>query len=122
MGDLNDGPFNNSVTKVIPAKGKREEVPVNGFYNPMQQMSNKGMGTLAFRDAWDIFDQMILTEPLIRKEKNSYVLWKAGIFNKPWMYQTSGQYKGYALRNYLQGDMGYSDHFPVYLYLIKELF
>lgn len=121
MGDLNDGPFNNSVTKVIPAKGDKKDLKPQGYYNPMQRMSKKGMGTLAYRDAWDIFDQMILTESLVRDDKKSYVYWKAAIFNKPWMYQTVGQYKGYALRNSLQGEMGYSDHFPVYVYLIKEV-
>ena len=121
MGDLNDGPFNNSVKKVLGAKEKKEDVKPFGFYNPMMSMSKKGIGTLAYRDAWDLFDQMILTEPLIRKDYSSWTYWKAGVFNKPFMYQTTGQYKGYALRNSLQGKMGYSDHFPVYVYLIKEV-
>lgn len=119
MGDLNDGPYNNSVKKVLGAKGKKEDVKPMGIYNPMEDMSNKGIGTLAYRDAWDLFDQIIMTEPLIRKEYDSYRFWKAGVYNKSYLTQTSGQYKGYPNRNW-NGVAGYSDHFPVYVYLIKQ--
>ena len=120
MGDLNDGPTNKSVKVEIQAKGKKEDVKERGMYNPMEEMSNKGIGTLAYRDAWDLFDQMILSEPLIRKDYTSYRFWKAGVYNKPFLTQTSGQFKGYPLRN-SNGQVGFSDHFPVYLYLIKEV-
>lgn len=119
MGDLNDGPYNNSVKKVLGAKGVKEDVKPGGLYNPMEELSNKGVGTLAYRDAWDLFDQMIVTEPLIRKDYSSYRYWKANVFNKPYLQQKSGQYKGYPDRNW-NGVAGYSDHFPVYLYLIKQ--
>lgn len=120
MGDLNDGPLNNSVKVELQAKAKKEETKQFGMYNPMEEMSNKGIGTLAYRDAWDLFDQMILSEPLIRKDYTSYRFWKAGVYNKPFLTQTTGQYKGYPLRN-SNGQVGFSDHFPVYLYLIKEV-
>lgn len=120
MGDLNDGPTNKSVKIEVQAKGKKEETKERGMYNPMEEMSNKGIGTLAYRDAWDLFDQMILSEPFIRKDYNSYRFWKAGVYNKPFLTQTSGQYKGYPLRN-SNGQVGFSDHFPVYVYLIKEV-
>lgn len=120
MGDLNDGPYNKSVKVEIEAKAKKEEVKERGMYNPMEEMANKGIGTLAYRDAWDLFDQMILSEPLIRKDYTSYRFWKAGVYNKPFLTQTTGQYKGYPLRN-SNGEVGFSDHFPVYVYLIKEV-
>ena len=120
MGDLNDGPFNNSLKKILKAKGTKKEVPLMGMYNPMEGMANKGYGTLAYRDAWDIFDQMILTEPFIREDYSNYHFWKAGIYNKPFMIQLDGQYKGYGLRNN-SVTPGYSDHFPVFCYLIKQI-
>jgi len=120
MGDLNDGPYNKSVKIELGAKAKKEETKERGMYNPMEEMSNKGIGTLAYRDAWDLFDQMILSEPFIRKDYTSYRFWKAGVYNKPFLTQTTGQYKGYPLRN-SNGQVGFSDHFPVYLYLIKEV-
>lgn len=119
MGDLNDGPYNKSIKKVLGAKGRKEDVKPQGMFNPMEQMSKDGVGTLAYRDAWDIFDQIILTEPLIRKDYASYRYWKSGVFKKPYMLQSSGQYRGYPNRNW-NGDIGYSDHLPVYIYLIKQ--
>ena len=66
MGDLNDSPFNNSVKKMLETKGKNEVEPF-GIYNPLEKMAKKGIGTIAFRDAWDIFDQMIVSESLKRR-------------------------------------------------------
>ena len=120
MGDLNDGSYNKSVKVEIGAKRKKEEVKQGGIYNPFEQMAKDGMGTLAYRDSWDIFDQIMVSEALIRDDRSSYRYWKAGIFNKPYLIQTTGQYKGYPLRNSLT-EPGYSDHFPVYIYLIKEV-
>ncbi|AWH84356.1 endonuclease [Flavobacterium album] len=120
MGDLNDGPYNNSVKKVLGAKGKKDEVKQGGLFNPMEEMAHKGIGTIGYRDAWDLFDQMIMTEPLIRKDYTSFRFWKAGVYNKTYLTQSSGQYKGYPLRN-SNGEPGFSDHFPVYVYLIQEV-
>ena len=78
------------------------------------------MGPLAFRDSWDIFDQIIMTESLIKPDYSNFKFWKGGIFNRPYLVQTSGQYKGYPLRH-SQTEVGFSDHFPVYIYLIKEM-
>lgn len=119
MGDLNDGPYNKSVKKVLGAKAKKEDVAPQGLFNPMEEMFKQGLGTLAYRDAWDVFDQMIVTEPLVRKDYSTWTFWKAGIYNKPFLTQKEGQYKGYPLRN-SNGVPGFSDHFPVYLYLLKE--
>lgn len=119
MGDLNDGPFNKSIKQVLGAKGDEKEVQPLGLYNPAEKLMNKGIGTLAFRDSWDFFDQIIISEPLLRKDYSSWRYWKAGVYNAPFMIQQTGQYKGYALRNGALGP-GYSDHFPSYIYLIKE--
>ncbi|WP_395047992.1 endonuclease/exonuclease/phosphatase family protein [Flavobacterium sp.] len=120
MGDLNDGPFNNSLKKVLQTKANKKDLQPLGMYNPMENMANKGGGTLAYRDAWDIFDQIIMTEPLIRDDYSSWRYWKAGIYNAPFMIQKTGQYKGYGLRNNAV-EPGFSDHFPVYVYLIKQM-
>ncbi|HLA54563.1 MAG TPA: hypothetical protein VK623_00555 [Flavobacterium sp.] len=119
LGDLNDGSFNKSVKVEVGAKGKKEEVQPLGIYNPFESMANKGMGTIGYRDAWDIFDIIMVSEPLIKDDYSSFRYWKAGIYNKPFLITTIGQYKGYPLRH-SQNEVGYSDHFPVYIYLIKE--
>ncbi|PVX45977.1 hypothetical protein C8C85_1788 [Flavobacterium sp. 103] len=119
MGDLNDSPFNNSVKKALGARGKMQEVGELGIYNPFEEMANKGLGTIAFRDSWDIFDQVMVSGSLLQKDYSSFQYWKAGIYNKPFLIQKSGKYKGYPLRHSLT-EIGFSDHFPVYIYLIKE--
>jgi hypothetical protein len=120
MGDLNDGPYNKSIKVALGAKSKKAEVPEFGTYNPFEEMAKRGMGTTAFRDSWDIFDQIIITESLIKPDFSSFKFWKAGIFNKPYLIQNSGKYKGYPLRH-STSEVGFSDHFPVYIYLIKEM-
>lgn len=119
MGDLNDGPFNKSIKTALGAKAQKTEVPEFGIYNPFEEMANKGMGTIAFRDSWDIFDQIMITETLVKPDFSTFMFWKANIFNKSYLVQQSGQYKGYPLRHSLT-EVGFSDHFPVYIYLIKE--
>jgi hypothetical protein len=119
MGDLNDGPYNKSVKIGLGAKAKKASVPEFGIYNPFEEMAQKGLGTIAHRDAWDIFDQIMLSETLIRSDFSSYRFWKAGIYNKSFLIQSSGQYKGYPLRHSVS-EIGFSDHFPVYIYLIKQ--
>jgi hypothetical protein len=120
MGDLNDGSYNKSVKEGIGAKRKKEEVKEFGIYNPFEEMFYKGNATLFYRDAGDIFDQIMVSGTLIQKDTSTFRYWKAGIYNKPYMITTVGQYKGYPLRHGAN-EIGYSDHFPVYVYLIKEV-
>lgn len=119
LGDLNDGPINKSVKVALGAKGKKEAVAEKGIYNPFESMAQKGLGTIAYRDSWDIFDQIMVSQPFINNDFTTYQYWKAGIYNKPFLIQNSGNYKGYPKRN-SNSDVGFSDHFPVYIYLIRE--
>lgn len=121
MGDLNDGSYNLSVKKELGAKLKKTELKEpRDIYNPFEQMAKDGNASLFYRDAGDIFDQIMISEEFCKEEYNTFRYWKAGIWNKPYMIQTTGQYKGYPLRNSLN-EPGFSDHFPVYIYLIKQM-
>lgn len=119
MGDLNDGSYNKSVKEGIGAKLNKEDVRQFGVYNPFEQMAKDGNASLFYRDAGDIFDQIMVSETLIKKDYSTLQYWKAGIYNKPFLIETVGQYKGYPKRN-SPSEPGFSDHFPVYIYLIKE--
>ena len=119
MGDMNDGPYNKSVKLGLGAKAKKSEVSQFGIFNPFEEMAKNGMGTIAYRDAWDIFDQIMVSQTLIKTDYSSFRYWKAGIYNKSFLIQNGGQYKGYPLRH-SNTEIGFSDHFPVYIYLIKE--
>lgn len=120
MGDFNDGTYNKSIKEGIGAKLKKTDVKQFGIYNPFEQMAKEGNASLFYRDSGDIFDQIMVSEPLIRNDYSSFRYWKSGIYNKPFMIQTKGLYKGYPLRNQAT-EVGFSDHFPVYIYLIKEV-
>lgn len=120
MGDFNDGPYNNSITKVLGAKRFKDDLKPGELFNPMDALFREGKGTVAYNDAWDLFDQVIMTSSLISKDYSSYRYWKAGIFKPDYLCQPTGKYRGYPLRN-ANGEAGYSDHFPVYVYLIKEV-
>lgn len=119
MGDLNDDPINKSVKKELGTVASRDEIQKFGMYNPMEKMYKNGEGTLGYRDAWNLFDQIIVSEPLVRKEYSTWTYWKAARFIKPYLIQNEGRWKGYPKRN-SNGVPGYSDHFPVYIYLVKE--
>jgi hypothetical protein len=120
MGDLNDGSYNNSVKVGIGAKLKKSEVQQFGVYNPFEQMFKDGNATLFYRDSGDIFDQIMVSETLIKPDFSTFQYWKAGIYNKPFMITKFGRYAGYPLRH-SENEVGYSDHFPVYVYLVKEV-
>lgn len=123
MGDFNDDPTNFSVKGILNTKKDRQQLEMKDLYNPMEEMHAKGMGTLAYRDSWNLFDQMILSTELTKKEYSSYRFYKANIFNPKYLANPRGQYKGYPFRSFANGFTGgYSDHFPVYIYLIKETY
>lgn len=120
MGDLNDGSYNKSVKVGIGAKLKKSEVQQFGVFNPFEQMYKDGNATLFYRDSGDIFDQIMVSETLIKPDFSTFQYWKAGIYNKPFMIEKFGRYAGYPLRH-SENEIGYSDHFPVYIYLVKEV-
>jgi Endonuclease/Exonuclease/phosphatase family len=119
MGDLNDGTTNKSIKVNLDAKHNKEEVKEFGIYNPFEKMEKEGHATLYHNDAGAIFDQIMVSQTLINKDFSSYQFWKAGIYNKPFMIEHHGKYRGYPKRN-SDNEVGFSDHFPVYIYLIKE--
>ncbi|WP_223549748.1 endonuclease/exonuclease/phosphatase family protein [Aestuariivivens sp. NBU2969] len=122
MGDLNDDPTNASVKAILKARKDRNQVGLKGIYNPFESYFKKGLGTTAYRDAWSLFDQILITKPLLEKDYSSFRFYKAGIFNKNYLITRKGPYKGYPYRSFANGGFtdGYSDHFPVYIYVIKE--
>ena len=63
------------------------------------------------------------TKPLLEKDYSSFRFYKAGIFNKNYLTNKRGRWKGYPLRSFADGGFtnGFSDHFPVYVTLIKEV-
>lgn len=126
MGDFNDDPINSSFKKVLKTKKKKKNLSENDIFNPYEKMFANGLNTLGYRDNINLFDQILVSATLVNKkgEKDfsNYKMFKAGIFNKRFLTQKKGRYKGYPFRSFSNGQYtgGYSDHYPVYMYLIKE--
>lgn len=123
MGDLNDDPVSPSVAKVLSAKGEKENVMKGGLFNPWIEPYKKGYGTLAYQDAWGLFDQILISYPWLDKGQDGLFFYQQHIFNKEYLVENKGRYKGYPMRtwdgNTYRG--GYSDHFPTYIVFLKEV-
>lgn len=121
MGDLNDDPYNKSVTRHLRAKYDKSYVAENDLYNPYYDIHKNGDGTLCYRGNWNLFDQIIVSEDLMNED--GFFFKKAYVFKKNWMFTKEGQYKGYPLRTFGGSEYlgGYSDHFPTYIALVKKI-
>ena len=123
MGDLNDGPDNKSVKDILGAKDDEDDLELKDLYNPFEQIHDQGIGTIAWRDTWDLFDHIILSKPLVDKNQyKEYAFYKAMVYNPVWLQNPKGQYEGYPYRAFVGSTFtgGYSDHFPVLVYLLKK--
>ena len=103
MGDFNDNPTNKSLKTL-------------GLDNPFLPLFRQGQGTLAFRDSWNLFDQILLSRNW-QSNQTDLTHYQPIIYKTPDMIENQGKYAGYPKRTW-NGDQfrgGYSDHFPVAL-------
>lgn len=128
MGDLNDDATDASVVQGLRAKANQKDVLPGDMYNPFINLLKSGHGTLAYRDEWNLFDNIIVSDNLatastgeLKVQKVGDSKFYGGIFRRPYMIQKEGQFKGYPLRTYVGNNFqgGFSDHFPVYIYIAK---
>lgn len=130
MGDLNDDPVDKSIFETLDARGSIKDLDKpSDLFNPFYEMFKKGYGTLGYQDSWNIFDNMIVNQNLVNPKAGKVHLYKpdynkfwGNIFNKPFLLNPSGQFKNYPYRTYVGTNFqgGYSDHLPVYIYLVKS--
>ena len=127
MGDMNDDPKDPSMSVALGAKRKIEEVKEQtDLYNPFWDIHASGTGTLIYDGAWNLFDQIILSNSLLnqkgRRDYTTLKLWQPQIFRRDYLFQQEGKYKGNTLRTHAGGVWlnGYSDHLPTLVYLVKE--
>lgn len=121
MGDLNDDPIDPSITKELGAKSKIEDTKIGELFNTTYAFYKQGIGTLAYKDQWNLFDQIIISQAWLNTDRKSLSYWKTEIFNKDFLKQQDGRYKGYPLRTHAGGVWanGYSDHFPCLIWVVK---
>lgn len=123
MGDMNDDPTDKSVRVVLDAKKLPQQVQQGGLYNTMWQHYDRGIGTLGYQGKWNLFDQIIISEPLLGDDRSTLKYWKSEIYNPEYLITQEGRYKGYPFRTFAGNvfQNGFSDHFPTLIYLVKVL-
>lgn len=124
MGDLNDDPDDHSVATHLGARRTRESVGDGDFYNPWWDvLRGKGQGTVIYQGGWKLFDQILLSKSLIStaKEYKRLTLRNQHVFQRDYLLQHDGKFKGAPKRTYSGGVWldGYSDHLPTLVYLVK---
>lgn len=122
MGDLNDDPTNVSIKKHLKTTDIKENTKDGFLFNPMEILFEKGIGTTAYDDKWNLFDQIILSPAFVKFDNPGYKFYNAHVFKKPFLLQKDGRFKGYTWRTYVGNTYhgGYSDHLPVYVIAVKE--
>ncbi len=116
LGDFNDLPSNNSVSKILNAKKINCNAKNDGIlFNTAYKLFQKGQGTYKYKDHWNMLDQLIISRSLLDKKNTDYKCNSFKIIKPSFMVTKTGKYKGTARptfggRKYIGG---YSDHFPI---------
>lgn len=120
MGDMNDNPRDESISKVLHAYGNKDIEKLGFLYNPWQLIHKPGTGTSVYHREWDLFDQVIISDCWLHCKGWQYA--SADIFDEAFI---RNDYKGadaYPKRSF-KGNRwanGYSDHLPVVIYFSKN--
>ena len=124
MGDLNDDPKNKSVVEVMnaPMTDDYTKLQPGQMFNTSYGLYRRGVGTLCYRGQWNLFDQILITQGLVGKDRSTLKFYGYRIYNDESLNQKSGRYIGYPLRTHAGGVYlnGYSDHYPVFMLVIKN--
>ena len=106
LADFNTDPSFKKVLQTIPVPTRLKKTPDSSYHkliNPMEPLFKKGIGSLAYRDQWSLFDQFYLSDNWLNEAENSYVFKKVAVFNHPRLITKTGRYKGYPFRSYSAG-------------------
>jgi len=115
MGDFNDEYSNKSIKYYLKAK-KNDDLSVD---NELIDLSSSWQGgTLKYHQNWQIFDHIIVSDNLLRKDENhwSVDLNNTGISNLNFLLEPDIKFKGMRPnRTYIgfKYHGGFSDHLPV---------
>jgi hypothetical protein len=117
MGDLNDNPVDESIRRDLDATSDKSKE----LYNPWVDVFLSGRGTSRYKQSWQLFDQIIISKTFLSTSTAGWKYDKVEIYNPPILQDKFSKGKGFPYRSY-KGTYwvnGYSDHFPVMMYLRK---
>lgn len=128
MGDMNDDPTDESMTRYLHGREKISATTENDFFSPFLSMIKNGYGTLSYRGKWNLFDGIYVNRALAHPAKGTFGIQKiekgryyGKVFNADFLTNQSGPYKGTPFRTFSRGEFigGYSDHYPTYIVIKK---
>ena len=128
MGDMNDNPYDPSMAKYMRGRKDIKDVKQDDFFSPFWSMLEAGYSSLYYRGEGNIYDCILVNYNLAHAPKGTFQIQKitkkkfyGRVFNKPFMTNQTGQYKGTPFRTFSNGAFvgGYSDHYPTYIIIKK---
>lgn len=124
MGDFNDDPSNKSIKKILQADDKEKKLEKGMMYNASSNTFKQGYGTLFYRGAWNLFDQIIISQSLLEDNATNYHYMPDSfrVVAADYMQEPKGDNKGAPLRTHSYGvyKNGYSDHYPSIIFIGKK--
>ena len=122
MGDFNDNPTDSSIAGILGARADSSETEITGLYNPFFEIFKDGAGTEVYGHSWNLFDQVMVSGALLHNSNHQLHYDSAGIYKPDFLVDHYKGREGEPYRSWLGNYWlnGYSDHFPVILYLGKD--
>lgn len=129
MGDFNDDPVDRSIAEGLGACLTEADVEPGSLFNPFAAVFRSGEGTLTYNNAWNLFDNIVVSANLVTPPAGSYGLRREAetnrsghIFRPDYLLESDGPYRGTPLRSFVgkRYTGGFSDHLPVYICLEKQ--
>jgi len=119
MGDMNDEPANKSLQETLGAAA-----PDSGatLVNLMIPDDVAGKGTYFYSGAWNMLDNLVVSETVLKGKGMLVEGEKGNIFSNDWMIFTNKNGDKTPNRSYVGNKYvsGVSDHFPVYFKMIVK--
>lgn len=125
MGDFNDEPTNRSVNEMLLANNKRKNVGERELYNLMYDAHNiHNEGSYNYQGNWNMLDQIIVSQSVLTVGGGLHADYESGSILKAdfMLYHDENKQQYVPSRTYGGPNYygGISDHFPVYITLLKN--
>jgi len=119
MGDMNDEPANRSLKEIL---GAQMPAPSSKLVNLMMPDDNTGAGTYFYDGAWNMLDNLVVSNSVLKSHQMHVEGNKGFIFSNDWMIYKNKKGDKTPNRSYVGSKYvgGVSDHFPVYFKIMER--
>ena len=117
MGDFNDTPIDDSLAKVLGAKGSDNPESNGELINLSAGWISNEIQTIKSKFSWEVFDQFIVSDYFLQRN-NCFEFQKAEIFSAGFLLEPDSKFGGVKPKRTYVGfkyQEGFSDHLPVLL-------